>query len=257
MSYLSANSLASYKGQNLESLDEGTMATVHNLWSRLFIGIRSHALNSKSWTTILGILYAIVVIAINAGLIASMGGIGAGIAAAALGGLGVALNPLVLINIFCTLGGFTDWIDKKFFDSYWTISKKKEADLLNWCKSERNAFFVDSESKESIKGALGALDFSDKLHKKFTGRSNMVGRTNTRLATRRFGSGAVETATTCLCLVDPKRSGFYVVYPTFDEDHIYDIKVLCAENQDKKPKFFVKKLDQWDKVNYDDCKNKS
>ena len=247
MSYLSFNSIlpkSSYnEAANYQALDEDTQTVLHNVWSRIFAG-GGHVLNSKSWTlvlTILSFLFSFLAAGLSGGL-----------------SLLIAWGPFLLIRAFVVLGGFVDWVDKQYFDSLWKLSKEKENAILNWCRSEKGAFFIDNSSKEALKGVFADLDFSDEIQKKsgFKKSTNIVGRSNTRLATRRYDNpDVVHTSTTCICVLDPKRSGFYVVYPTFDTEHIYDIKVLCAENQNSnKPKFFAKKLDQWDKVSYKDCK---
>lgn len=140
----------------------------------------------------------------------------------------LSLNPIpALVHAF----GFKDMIDKKYFEAHWNLSNKQKQIIAQQCSKVKNALLVNSAVKNAMRGR-----FSD------TAISTDVASSNTRLATKDFGDGAITTATCALKI--PYKDGHYIVYVTFDSTRVIDIKVLCQDpkNYETHKSFFVTKI---------------
>lgn len=129
--------------------------------------------------------------------------------------------------------GAKDWIDKKYFDAHYFLSPENKKEIAVKCSQIRDAFLVNNNAKAEMRGEYSTASLGAD-----------VGTSNTRLATRDFGDGALTTSTCTIKIA--AKDGYYIVYPTFDAESIKDIKVLCFDRNrgktEPKKAFYVTKL---------------
>ena len=215
MSYLSANSLASYNESSMP-LNEDTKTILHNLWTRFFFG-NPHALNAKSWSWFVNFFLSLP---IN------------------------PVNPYWLLQFFASIAGFTDKIDVEYFNSMYHFDESMRNKILSWCK-KNNGFKIDSDSKRYLTGFLGDFSVDD----------NMVGTTNVRLATRGIGKGVLTTATACIPIIDKDGFYCVYPTFNSNKILDLKVLCANYDKNSLTPSFFVKTLKEFDSVSEKSYKN--